>query len=474
MPVASRRALRTVNTWPGFVDALAALLMVIMFLLMVFVLAQFFLNDALSGRDAALDSLRSRVNELADLLNLERRSSEDLRANLTSLSSDLQAALTARDQVSANLRVLSDRAAAAETRATDMAAAMALLRTRTESAEARADAMQTTLAATTSRADDAESRIADLLARLAAAESRTSEATDTLDAERRRAAEADERARSVEAALAQSQESLRVERDVIEVQEQRLAELLAQVVNLQALKQELEAEVARLGSDARDAEARYLKEAELSESGRAEVARLNQQLTQLRADLDRLNRLLAVAEADITDKKIEIRSLGARLNAALADKVEELSRYRSEFFGRLSEILGDEGDIRIVGDRFVFQSEVLFASGSAEIDAAGRAEIRKVGESLKQLTELIPEEIPWVLQVNGHTDAVPIRAGTFASNWELSMARALSVVDLLTQAGFPASRVVAAGFGEHQPLDTSGTEEANRRNRRIELKLTQP
>ncbi len=474
MPVASRRALRTVNTWPGFVDALAALLMVVMFLLMVFVLAQFFLNDALSGRDAALESLRSRVNELADLLNLERSTADDLRANLSALSGDLQAALAARDEVNADLRLVSDRAAEAETRASEMAAAMALLRRRAETAETRVADVQASLAAASGRADDAENRIAELLERLAAAEARATEATSTLDAERRRVAAADERTRSLEAALAESQDTLRVEREVIAAQQQRLEELLAQVVNLQALKQELEAEITQLGSDARDAEARYLKEAELSESARAEVARLNQQLTQLRADLDRLNRLLAAAEADITDKRIEIRSLGARLNAALADKVEELSRYRSEFFGRLSEILGDEDSIRVVGDRFVFQSEVLFESGSAEIDVDGRAEIRKVGESLMQLIDLIPEEIPWVLQVNGHTDAVPIRSGTYASNWELSMARALSVVELLTQAGLPASRVAAAGFGEHQPLDTSGTADANRRNRRIELKLTQP
>ena len=472
MSVASRRELRNVNTWPGFVDALAALLMVVIFLLMVFVLAQFFLNEALSGRDAALESLRGRVNELADLLSLERQTSADLRQNLTTLADDLQSALAERDEFGADLRAMSERAFSAEARTEDLLAEVALLQARAETAENRTTELEASLNAAAERADDAESRIADILAKLATAEARTENAAAALEAERARGAEAAQRAESLERQLAETRDTLRVEREVIEVQKRRLATLLAQIANLQALKQELETEVADLGTEVEEAEAKYIAEAELSESARAEVARLNRQLSQLRADLARLNTMLETAEADIADKRIEIQTLGARLNAALANRVEELERYRSEFFGRLSEILGDESDVKIVGDRFVFQSEVLFDSGSAYIDAEGREEIREVAETLRLLASMIPEDIPWVLQVGGHTDAVPIRNELYESNWELSLARALSVVEILTDAGFPPSRLVAAGYGEHQPLDTSGTPEARRRNRRIELKLT--
>jgi chemotaxis protein MotB len=170
---------------------------------------------------------------------------------------------------------------------------------------------------------------------------------------------------------------------------------------------------------------------------------------------------------------VEIADLGRRLNLALASKVRELARYRSEFLGRLREALGDRADVRVVGDRFVFQSEVLFATGEAELEAPGRDQLLRLAESLKEIGATIPDDIDWVLRVDGHTDERPIQTPRFPSNWELSTARAISVVKFLIEGGVPAERVMAAGFAHFRPLDPGGGEAAFRRNRRIEFRLTQ-
>jgi chemotaxis protein MotB len=170
---------------------------------------------------------------------------------------------------------------------------------------------------------------------------------------------------------------------------------------------------------------------------------------------------------------VEIAALGQRLNAALASRVQELARYRSEFFGRLREALGDQPDIRIVGDRFVFQSEVLFETGSAELEAEGQAQLRRVADVLKDVARRIPPDIDWILQVEGHSDRIPIATPLYPSNWELSSARAMSVVRLLIEQGIPAAKLSAAGFGEFHPIGAGNDAAALRRNRRIEIKLTQ-
>jgi len=186
-----------------------------------------------------------------------------------------------------------------------------------------------------------------------------------------------------------------------------------------------------------------------------------------------LNEALEASEARDKKAQVKIANLGQRLNAALASKVQELARYRSEFFGRLRKVLGNHRDIQIVGDRFVFQSEVLFASGSDILAPVGKLQMAKLGETLKEITATIPSDINWILRVDGHTDRVPIRTKRYPSNWELSAARAISVVKFLTTLGIPANRFAAAGFGEFQPLDVRNDEFAYRRNRRIELKLDQ-
>jgi chemotaxis protein MotB len=194
----------------------------------------------------------------------------------------------------------------------------------------------------------------------------------------------------------------------------------------------------------------------------------------LRKQIAALEQALDVSEARDRESNTKIADLGRRLNVALAQRVQELNRYRSDFFGRLREILSDRENIRIVGDRFVFQSEVLFTSGSDVINDAGRVEMKKLADALIELQREIPPEISWVLRVDGHTDTVPVSGNRrYADNWELSSARATSVVKFLIENGVPANRLVAAGFGEFQPLDGADSDEARASNRRIELKLTE-
>jgi chemotaxis protein MotB len=194
----------------------------------------------------------------------------------------------------------------------------------------------------------------------------------------------------------------------------------------------------------------------------------------LRKQIGALEAALEVSETRDKESNAKIADLGRRLNVALAQRVQELNRYRSDFFGRLREILSDRENIRIVGDRFVFQSEVLFPTGSDQINAAGQEEMAKLAQAIIELQREIPPEINWVLRVDGHTDNIPLSGtGRYRDNWELSSARATSVVKFLIANGVPADRLVAAGFGEFQPLDPADTPEARSRNRRIELKLTE-
>src|SRR5439155_12561929 len=236
--------------------------------------------------------------------------------------------------------------------------------------------------------------------------------------------------------------------------------------------------LAGAGSDAQG-RANELNKALESEKGvtsraLAQIEVLNQQISALRRQLSALEEALDASEKRDKEAQGRIADLGQRLNVALAQRVQELSRYRSDFFGRLRSILGNRPDIRIVGDRFVFQSEVFFDSAKATLDKPeGRAELDGLATALLELEKKIPGEIAWVLRVDGHTDLRGINSPQFRNNWELSAARAISVVQYLIGKGVSPQRLVAAGFGEFQPLDTATTDEAYRRNRRIELKLTE-
>ncbi|MCB8822366.1 peptidoglycan -binding protein [Microvirga rosea] len=256
--------------------------------------------------------------------------------------------------------------------------------------------------------------------------------------------------------------------------------------NLTALQSTLsaaEADRARLQSliesggdvQAKAGELNTALEAERQATGRAlsQVEILNQQIAAMRRQLAALEEALAASESRDKESQARIADLGSRLNVALAQRVQELARYRSDFFGRLRQILGTRPDVRIVGDRFVFQSEVLFPAGQANLKPEASDEIDRIASALVELQRQIPPDIPWVVRVDGHTDARPIATSQFPSNWALSAARAIAVVQALAARGVHPQHLLAAGFGEYQPLDLGTTEEAHARNRRIELKLTE-
>jgi chemotaxis protein MotB len=322
---------RTIDYWPGFVDALSTLLLVFIFLLSVFMLTQFFLSQEIAGKETVLTRLTAQLKQLSEILALERANSGSLEDQLASLRANLKAAETERDRL---------RGAGGGT-------------------------------------------------------------------------------------------------------------------DVRALASELEAE-------------RQLSERQVSQ-----IALLNQQLAALRRQLAALEEALEASETRNKESQTKITDLGQRLNIALAQRVQELQRYRSEFFGRLREILGNRPDIRIVGDRFVFQSEVLFDVGSAALKPGALPELDKLATILVELESKIPADIPWVIRIDGHTDVRPIATAQFPSNWALSAARAISVAQYLIGKGMQPQHLLPAGFGEYQPLDAGTTEEAYRRNRRIELKLTE-
>ena len=339
MSYASRRVKRRdFDVWPGYVDALSSMLMMIALVLMVMVAAQFYLGNALNTKDMALDELAVRLRALTDSLSLEQNTSKSLKAKNAELEANYQ-------------RGLAD---------------LNILRTTVSEKE-----------------------------RLAAA--------------------------------------FQVERDT---------------ANTELTKSKAQTDSLNL-----------------------QLAALAQQIQDLNKKLELLTADLSSAKSTLLDKDKKITDLDQKLKKAMLKKVEELADYRSEFFGKLKKALGNRPEIRVVGDRFVFQSEVLFPSASAQLEEGGKQQLQKMAETLKEVANTIPKEVNWILTVVGHTDRRPISTSQFPSNWELSTARALSVVKFLQEAGIPASRLAATGYGEHQPIENGSTEEAFAKNRRIELKF---
>jgi chemotaxis protein MotB len=334
-----RRRQEEAPYWPGFVDAMAQLLLVIIFLLSVFMVAQFLMAREISGQDSALGKLKAQIAELSQLLSLEESAKAELEATLSALTDDFQSE---------------------------------------------------------------KGKTADLAAMLAA-----------------------------EAAKASGSGSA-----------------------ISGLQTSLD------------------KEKIITSEALAKVELLNQQIAALRRQINELSKILSDAETKNRSSEAQIADLGRRLNSALALKVQELNRYRSEFFGRLRQILSQRSDILVVGDRFVFQSEVLFPKGDSALNPAGQAEMQKLAEAVLQLEKEIPADVNWTLRVDGHTDSDPIQSAEFKSNWELSASRSIAVVNFLIEKGVSPKHLVAAGFGEFQPLDPGIGEDAKARNRRIELKLT--
>ena len=372
-------------TWPGFVDALASLLMVFVFVLMVFVLIQANLAYRLSGQDESLIILREELAMLGDLLSLEREAGAVLSADLARTQAQLEMAENQNSLLTAQLSSLTAQLTDEKTKTTTLENTLATERLRLTTE-------LTTLSAQT--------------------------------AEQKR--------------------------------------------ELEQMSKSLDQKTQSLKQAATDLSA----EQKQSEQARLEIDRLTAAMQSLRSELTRLRTLLSEKQEQSKKDKIAIANLGKELNAALANKVQELQRFRSEFFGRLRTILEGRSDVKVVGDRFVFQSEVLFAPGQASINPEGQAQLGQIADAIMQIIADIPSDIPWILQVEGHTDDIPV-SGVYTDNWDLSTERALSVVRFMVDRGVPSERLAATGYGEFQPITSGKTDADRQKNRRIELKLTQ-
>jgi chemotaxis protein MotB len=355
-----RRRRRAFDIWPGFVDALSSLIMVMIFVLLIFAIGQFVLSDTLAGKNKALDALNSQVAELARTLSLSEDQKRALDTRVAELSASLGTTQAERDKLDSDLAA----------------------------ANAQGVSLSNDIAA--------------------------------------------------------------------------LAELKAQ----------LEAEVARLATDLDSTHSDLIKQTELGNAATAQVELLNRQMAAIREQLGKLEAALGIANKDISAKDAKIADLGKQLNIALANRVGELERYRSEFFGKLREALGNRTDVQVVGDRFIVPTDILFDSGSAELGPAAQDRLDSLAATVREVSAEIPSSIDWVLRIDGHTDRRPIHTDRFPSNWELSTARAVAIVKYLVVQGIPANRLSANGFGQFQPIDTADTPEAYTRNRRIELQLT--
>ncbi|WP_438960098.1 peptidoglycan -binding protein [Nereida sp.] len=570
MALAQRRNGIQASIWPGFVDAMTALLLVLMFVLTIFMVVQAVLRETITGQENELSELGAEVGALSAALGLATSQRDDLRVELGSLRATLSQAeddIDARDarirdfeaQVAAllvqqsqtqaqitalqgeNAQILSDKealdlalaAARDEISAGEQAARLAAARLealealiadlRAENTETIALLSQTEQALTDAQQElsDAEiARIADaqaaaaLRARLATAQDELTATTLALEAKRQEAedtltllAATQETRDDLNARLAQALLDLeqtdaelgalqdRVDADTASVQAELSALLAAKLAaeNEAALRLTEAQQRAALLAEAN--EELSLVEAQSAEDQR-KITLLNQQIGELRSQLSSLQGILdAAAEAD-AQADIQIQTLGQNLNAALARAATEerkrrrleeaerkrleaeavdLAKYRSDFFAQLRDLLDGQDGVRIEGDRFVFSSEVLFAQGQADLSADGEAEIAKVARILRDIAGDIPDGIDWVIRVDGHTDDIPLSGlGEFSNNWELSQARALSVVLYMVNfLGLPPDRLAANGFGQFQPVNPADTDAARAQNRRIELKLTE-
>jgi chemotaxis protein MotB len=418
------------EAWPGYVDALSTLLMVIIFVLLVFVLAQAFLTVALSGRSHELDKANQQLAALTDALSLERGKSAELQKSVSQLGKELSVRSTERDRLASQL---------ADANLAIQAATVANSRLKAQLTDTSAQAN-----ATKAQLEDAQNQLAEMKKQIA-------------DLDR----------------------TVAVDKDTLQAKLSDLAALANQARGLEALRDELEKQAqdaaARAMTEAQRrqaVEAQLSDEKKLGDSARAQIALLNEQIDQLKSQLSSIASSLELTQQENKQKDVQIANLGQRLNVALAAKVEELQQYRSEFFGKLRTLLANRSGITVVGDRFVFQSEVLFPVGSADLTPAGAAQMTALAVTIKDIASEIPPDLRWVLRVDGHTDPQPVKSGQFASNWELSAARAITVVKLLIADGVPPDHLAATAFGEYQPFGPGDTPDAYAKDRRIELRLT--
>ncbi|MCA0042751.1 peptidoglycan -binding protein [Celeribacter litoreus] len=526
------------SIWPGFVDAMTALLLVLMFVLTIFMVVQSMLRDTISGQEHELEALGAEVAALAQALGLEQQRSSGLEGQVGALQATLTEARATAEAQAAQINSLTAQNAQLTTRIASFEAQVASLL-------AERDAALTEGAQLAAQIEDLEAAKAQLISEQEAAQLALAKARDEIDAATETARLAAARREALEALVAELRDEAEVRElalgearsQLSQAEQDRIAdaaalealqerfkssqeELTAMTLALEAVRKDAEDTLTLLAAarSARDTlqeqldteitererqaallalvQEQLTSEEALSAEGERKISLLNAQIAQMRDQLAALQATIDVREAKDRDNEVQIDSLTQRLNSALAqvaaeeraraaleeaerrrleEEAKSLQNYRSEFFGRLREILGDREGVRIVGDRFVFSSEVLFEPASADLGDGGKAQIARVANTLAEVAAEIPPEIDWVIRVDGHTDKTPLSgAGVYRDNWELSQARALSVVRYMVEdLGFDPSRLVAAGFGEFQPVAIGDAPEALALNRRIELKLTE-
>lgn len=423
MASSSRYSQRSSSIWPGYVDVLSAILMVVIFVLLIFTFSQFLLSYILSDQSNELETLHSRIAEITTLLGLEEDKNRQMSSNITLLTSQIESLTVQRTDLQNQVDQLSTQTMA------DQNAIKVQLQT-IASLQQDIDALKTVR-------QQLEKSIEQTLTSLSNEQNLTKSLRD--------------RSKGLQAELATEQERTLLAQQDIEKRD----------IRIQALS-------ALIGAQQHSLDTQQ----QLTADARAEVALLNQKLLELHSQLKEISMALTTSENVRGQQEQKIKDLGDRLNIELARQVNELERYKSDFFGRLRQVVKDNAFIRIEGDRFLLQAELLFSSGTATLGDQGKLQLQKLAELLGELIPSIPDDLQWILRVDGHTDRVPIHSARFASNWELSMARAVSVVRYLAENGIPEERMAAAGFSKFHPIDPAETEEAYHKNRRIEIKLT--
>jgi len=434
----SRRRIATaVNVWPGYVDALSALLMLIIFMLLIFTVAQVFLAETVSSRDAELDRLNAKLSEISDALQVQRNENQVLSDKLSILRNQYTQGQFFQDALKEQIAEL-ERIVAADKQTISVQLS--------ELAQLEHD-----IVALRQVRKDLEDEVASLAVTLKNKNQNIEQLETELDDRLAQIGTLRDNSKSLQAKLASQENMTMLAQQDIEKKEILIQDLVA---------------IVGEGKEA------LMNEKKLSASAYAEVKNLGEQIDALKDKLSSISSALRLEEQKTAGQKAQIANLGQRLNTLLAERVNELEQYRSDFFGRLRQVLVKSPDIRIEGDRFLLPSALFFASGSATLGEQGKHELNKLAQTLDEISVAIPDDINWILRVDGHTDQLPIHSQRFPSNWELSTARAVSVVRYLAERGIPANRMAAAGFGEFHPLDPGQSEAAYQRNRRIELKLT--
>lgn len=434
---ARRRGRYSLNIWPGFVDFLAQILLVFVFVLLIFVIGQFYLSKVLTGQGQALAQLHAQVDQLAQTLSLEREHKDQIEAALARVNRELHATLTEQNQLRHNLQL----------------------------SQSEARQLEADLGQANERIDISERQFKLRLAEIASLQADIS----TL---RKMRQTLEDKIGALASHLEQSQTQLATARDRSQALEAELAKVQEHTHLAQQKLQQRDIRIQDLAVQIEQRQKALAQQHELTAAAQAKVVALREQVQALREQITAVAESLQVSTQTVTSQKTQIQHLGEQLNVALAKKVKELSHYRSEFFGRLRQVLGDIPEIRIVGDRFMFQSELFFPSASAQMEPQGKEKLDRLASVLEDVATRIPGDIDWVLQVDGHTDRRPIHTPRFPSNWELSTARALSIVHYLIIRGIPPERLAAAGYGQYDPIDPHDSLDAFARNRRIELRLT--